>query len=588
MESVMERDDSSVDVVTLETPNLANMVSANSASLPGDFPSTAELMQKCLAVNPFELKFREANRQFSQGNQELLEQNGLVPATLSLPTSQGITLLKLPTSLALEHSPGIFSNINFPSADLDGENYDFARLLQHMKDNGGLSTQSSRIDNDATTSSGQAPRTADVLNAVLDMHSDRLSSFNYLGSGGNTTSSPLVSCSFLSKPTIHGATPGGTIPSTAAIAASLASAAASVSVPTTSSSLINSSSSNVLDGNVSAIPSVLLSPSCSSTNSSSSVSSSSCVAASATAQSTAVSQAQSASSSTSSNCITAPIPSLQPLITTNSMIGLSQLPAAVPVTNAALSTASALTTLSSSATLLAAAACSSAGLSSSTTQPLSINVSSPSSATHHHHPMQARTVSVSLNDQQQYFDHEEVYPNAQQQDAVQKVINEQQSSQGPRSVESEVSIPSTSRSGGRGRGRTSLTADLPPDERRVTILERNKAAAVRYRKRKKEEHDEMITRVQMLEQEKNALTTQNQVLRRELERVTALLKAYESRCVCRLTNMNEVSLRSDSPVVDVDVLSSPNNNSNNNNGAAATYLAQQPIVNALHVKKLSK
>lgn len=43
---------------------------------------------------------------------------------------------------------------------------------------------------------------------------------------------------------------------------------------------------------------------------------------------------------------------------------------------------------------------------------------------------------------------------------------------------------------------------MPPDERRMTILERNKAAAVRYRKRKKEEHDDMISRVHGLEQDK--------------------------------------------------------------------------------------
>ena len=46
---------------------------------------------------------------------------------------------------------------------------------------------------------------------------------------------------------------------------------------------------------------------------------------------------------------------------------------------------------------------------------------------------------------------------------------------------------------------------MPADERRMTILERNKAAAVRYRKRKKEEHDDMISRVHNLEQEKVSL-----------------------------------------------------------------------------------
>ncbi|VDK56611.1 unnamed protein product [Gongylonema pulchrum] len=145
-------------------------------------------MQKCLAVNPFELKFREANRRISQCSEELLEQNGLVPVSLSLPTTGGITLLKLPSSLA--HSPGIFSNINVLSADFENDTLksaDLSRLVQQMKDNGGFSTQSSRISEDT----GRAPRTADVLNAVLDMHSDRLGPLGFLGATGTATS-PLV------------------------------------------------------------------------------------------------------------------------------------------------------------------------------------------------------------------------------------------------------------------------------------------------------------------------------------------------------------------------------------------------------------
>uniref|UniRef100_A0A0N4XLS4 ACT domain-containing protein n=1 Tax=Nippostrongylus brasiliensis TaxID=27835 RepID=A0A0N4XLS4_NIPBR len=66
--------------------------------------------------------------------------------------------LKLPSSLS--DSPGIFSNISILQTDAD-ENLktaDISKLLLQV----------------------DAPRTADVLNAVLDMHSDRLHTINYI------------------------------------------------------------------------------------------------------------------------------------------------------------------------------------------------------------------------------------------------------------------------------------------------------------------------------------------------------------------------------------------------------------------------
>uniref|UniRef100_A0A0K0DK23 BZIP domain-containing protein n=1 Tax=Angiostrongylus cantonensis TaxID=6313 RepID=A0A0K0DK23_ANGCA len=261
-------------------------------------------MQKCMTVNPFEAKFREANRRLTTGT---LEANGLVPSTISLSNTNDLafSLLKLPSSLS--DSPGIFSNISILQTDADGmmnENLktaDISKLL--LMD--GSSTQ-------------QAPRTADVLNAVLDMHSDRLHTINYINKPDFSMFSSL--------------TPSGSAPNSAGV---LATAAAAQCTPSTSGGL-------------------LVHPSC----------------------------------------------NLLFLLSSNY---------------------------------------------------------------------------------------------------------------------------------------------------RMTILERNKAAAVRYRKRKKEEHDDMISRVHTLEQEKVQLNTQNQVLRRELERMTALLREREARCVCLKAMPHSSELRAESP-----------------------------------------
>ncbi|VDM57153.1 unnamed protein product [Angiostrongylus costaricensis] len=264
-----------------------------------DFPLTAELMQKCMTVNPFEAKFREANRKLTTGT---LEANGLVPATISLSNTNAFSLLKLPSSLS--DSPGIFSNISILQTDADGmvnENLktaDISKLLLQVR----KITQ-------------QAPRTADVLNAVLDMHSDRLHTINYINKPDFSMFSSL--------------TPSGSAPNSAGV---LAAAGVAQCTPSTSGGLLV-------------------------------------------------------------------------------------------------------------------------------------------------HP--SRSVNIS---------------------------------------------PTHS-----PRNKDQLTID---SNCRMTILERNKAAAVRYRKRKKEEHDDMISRVHTLEQEKVQLNTQNQVLRRELERMTALLREREARCVC--------------------------------------------------------
>ncbi|VDK68627.1 unnamed protein product [Litomosoides sigmodontis] len=543
MESIVQREDPSVDVVTLETPNLTSLIGTNSATLPPDFPSTAELMQKCLTVNPFELKFREANRRITQCSEQLFEQNGLVPVTLSLPTTGGITLLKLPSSLA--HSPGIFSNINVLSADFEGDGLktsDLSRLVptQQVKDNGGLSTQNSRTGDDI----GQAPRTADVLNAVLDMHSDRLGTLGFLGTTGTVTP-PLKGPLGLILPT------SSSVPvavcSDLPVALPSTSCTSSVGGPERTSTLLSCSPCSSESASASLTPLI------------------------PTINSPVVNASGNISRPGSS--ASAQVPKKR-LSVRAAAVGAVAVPASVaPVVSAPF--------IGAAGSLLP-----------TTNVKERSDVSQISNAqlspSDHWDPHDVKPVIVgknqssSLQANHQYFDHEEViYSQDEQRKHVEPLAPTPKSREGGIS-RSVAASSSSSHRGGRGRGRSSLTADLPPDERRVTILERNKAAAVRYRKRKKEEHDEMISRVHLLEQEKVALSTQNQVLRRELERVTALLKTREACCVCHLSGVGEC-LRNESPL-EVDVLSpqtQPHHDLSN-------YLSQQLVSSVSPNKKPSK
>ncbi|WKY02684.1 hypothetical protein Q1695_016165 [Nippostrongylus brasiliensis] len=468
--------DISPGVDLLETPNPQRLLGLGGTTPLGDFPLTAELMQKCMTVNPFEAKFREANRKLTTG---ALEQNGLVPATMSLPSTNAFSLLKLPSSLS--DSPGIFSNISILQTDAD-ENLktaDISKLLLQMKDSSTSNTDGSNTQ--------QAPRTADVLNAVLDMHSDRLHTINYINKPDFSMFSSL--------------TPSGSAPNSAGI---LAAAAAAQCAPSTSGGLL-------------APPprSVTISP------------------------------------------VQSPRMKDQPVLEKR-LSGDSE--ASTP----ASSQAHLLSALHSAASaVVAAAAVDPAGWDPRDVKP-----------------------AVSKHNATGYFDQEDTLmpstncgglaPTVASAGGTPHLLSLDDRSPAKTSTERDTPAPSTgSGSRGRGRGRTSFTSDMLPDERncRMTILERNKAAAVRYRKRKKEEHDDMITRVHTLEQEKVQLNTQNQVLRRELERVTALLREREARCVCLKGMPLSTDLRAESPV-DVDLLPSQH--------AASMYIPQaQQLINGL-------
>ncbi|EGT52126.1 CBN-ATF-7 protein [Caenorhabditis brenneri] len=388
----------------LETPNPKLMFT------PLDLPTTAELMQRCLAVNPFEAKFREANQKISSGSMqpntsganqslEALEANGGAHFGTSNAGSMSDLLLKIPSN-TLQTSPGIFSNINLLAAAGDSE----GTTRENLK-----TADISKLLSVAGDFSAQAPRTADVLNAVLDMHSDRLHTINYLNN------KPDFSALLRS--------PSSSAPNSASILTN------AMTIPTTT---------------------------------------------------------------TTSGAGTTTL--LVPPVTVSSYhspMGASQPPS---------------------------------------------QQKSPAD------PTWERNGEKQIKKEIPYFN-DEAMMLMERSNMSSSGSDQDQSSAGPSHPSSTASTSTGNPVGrpqngtpGRGRGRgRSTTADMQPDERRNTILERNKAAAVRYRKRKKEEHDDMMGRVQAMEQEKNQLLTQNTVLRRELERVTALLTEREARCVCLKT-----------------------------------------------------
>ncbi|KAF8358686.1 atf-7 [Pristionchus pacificus] len=495
-------DDEGINRLILEAAS-----APNSASIY--FPSTAELMmptaETIRRANPFDLSFGKANRIIG-ANRSILEQNGLVPATstsgsiatssvdtanacaaveaavsaasaasstaaAAAATSNFLSKLQLPP--ALNHSPSIFSNIGLLGSATDGnenalKTADFARLVQQMKENGGLSAQNSFMD----SGSSNAPKTADVLNAVLDIHMQSLQNKANEAAKGNSDAAAVSAASlqYLNSSIFNMHTPAGSAPNSAGVlasltapsAASIANVLASVAGGAGSQSLFVPPGTNQQTspgrqaGELKLSPKVLFTDTASSLN----------------------------GMHPSTSGVRPPS---APPTTTTLMTALQQ--AAGPQHKQS-------TTIDPAAW-----------------DPHDVKpIVSGSSVIYEHDPM--------LGGMHGGYHMDDMG--------------------GPRSNESGSSSTRNSSSGlmhhghaGRGRGRS--TAEMPPDERRQTILERNKAAAVRYRKRKKEEHDEMITRCQQMEQERSAIIafqTQNAALRREVDRLTTILKERQMKCAC--------------------------------------------------------
>uniref|UniRef100_A0A915E7R8 BZIP domain-containing protein n=1 Tax=Ditylenchus dipsaci TaxID=166011 RepID=A0A915E7R8_9BILA len=641
---------------TMTTSNIQLLVNGMSSASGQHVPSTAEIIQKCLTVNPFDLKFREANMQQinsggsqSQG-QSPTDQNGLLGSSMGLPSM----LSKFP-SLSSQ-SPGIFSNISMLStANFDEmrKNIDltsFSRKVQQLRES-----------RDEANRTGREPRTADVIDGVIDVEFNRNHHMSpsslSTGTSQATSNANLVAVAAVAQDFLQAATAYGN--QLAAVNAAAASGASSMAIscaPSTSSatSFQNTSSNN---GGGSGLGNMIDVLTCQQQNQHNNQQQQqqqlSCITstnsmtndsglhpnfgasgfqfssptglrkstlpqfshADFAATTAAFLQQQQQQQQNSSMVSKLPAETLMalhssaaaaaaasninltvPQIMTTGCSSERSSPANVSVSNchgtnsAAISprSNSNLTELkkaSSTADLLLSGISSieshhSASSAPSTIDPWENSMDVKPTLTNKQISSLQQHPSQSFYHQSQQ-DNNPFHPNSsgqdqnnqkshsgQRPDKPRKYTRYNHATSGASSADSQV----TSTRG--GRGRRSLTSEMPPDERRNTILERNKAAAVRYRKRKKEEHDDMISRVQELQNEK----TRNEVLVREIERLSNLLKAKDAQCVCRANRLgvlgdggHEDAIRrpGNSPIdfgmSNVDALSMMNSNSSNIN-----------------------
>ncbi|KAI1705214.1 cyclic AMP-dependent transcription factor ATF-7 [Ditylenchus destructor] len=540
----------------------------------GQVPSTAEIIQKCLTVNPFDRTFREANRQISsggcqggsQGQSPADAQNGL--ASIALPS-----MLKLP-SLSSQ-SPGIFSNISvLTAADFDeiGKNIDLASISKKIQ-------QLRESRDEASRTGNREPRTADVIEGVIDVEFNRNHMACSSMANPATTTSSLAAGLSAAQDFLNAAAAYGQISNLAAVASNQpASTTAPMCAPSTSnmidvlnhsatsqagmgqplSCVTSSGDFNATSGFQFSSPPGMRKPQFSD------------LAAATTA---AFLQQQHQQQQQSNKLPAETLLALQTSCSLNSNLNLT-VPSHLGARSSGHNSPANSCHVSGSAAVSPGSAANLTELkkASSTVDLLMSGVASIES---HHSASSApstidpweNTMDIKPNVKpvssmtQQSLSNQNPYYHSQS-NMFNSGLGDGNSSghesSGRKSTSSRADKPrkytrynANSSNGSNetqvsstrgGRGRRSLTAEMPPDERRNTILERNKAAAVRYRKRKKEEHDEMMGRVSDIEQQKLSLQTRNTVLQRELERVTNLLKARDSRCVCNASQLGVTNM----------------------------------------------